>query len=108
MYYLQKKFEVSSAHTLTLDYDSKCSTVHGHNWYITVYCKSEELNNNGMIIDFNDIKNIVMKLDHKDINDFIAQPTAENIAQFLCHSISFCYKVKVEESQNNIVTYERI
>jgi len=30
--------EIAGAHRLELDYESKCSNLHGHNWIVTVYC----------------------------------------------------------------------
>lgn len=42
MYYIEKSFEISACHHLILDHGSKCENVHGHNWQVTVYCKSEE------------------------------------------------------------------
>jgi len=107
MYYLKKRLEVAGAHCLAhLNYDSKCKNLHGHNWIITVYCRSESLDQNGMIIDFTKIKSIVNQLDHAIINDFVDEPTAENIAKYLCDSIPYCYKIEVQESENNLVIYE--
>lgn len=106
MYYLKKTMEVSGSHQLKLDYDSPCQNLHGHNWNITVYCKAEKLNQNGMIVDFSTIKEIVNQLDHVNLNDvFLFNPTAENIAKKLCDMIPFCYRVDVEETKNNIATY---
>ena len=110
MYYISKRMEIAGAHQLKLDYESKCQNLHGHNWIVVVYCKSEELNNNGMIIDFKHIKNkIADKLDHKYINDIVTfNPTAENIAKWICDEIGEkCYKVSVQESEGNIAIYER-
>lgn len=107
MFRLIKKIEIAGAHTLNLNYDSPCQKLHGHNWVISIYCKAEKLNSNGMIIDFKEIKNIVNRLDHGYINDHIEQPTAENIAEYLCNRIPFCYQVEVEESKNNKVIYEK-
>ena len=107
MYYLQKTIEISSAHKLNLPYESRCTNVHGHNWIVTVFCKSKELNNEGMIIDFTEIKKIVDNLDHKNLNDILPfSPTAENIAKFLVSNIPKCYKVTVQETLGNIITYE--
>ena len=39
MYYVKKTLEISAAHRLTLDYESKCTALHGHNWIITVFCR---------------------------------------------------------------------
>lgn len=110
MYYISKRLEIAGAHQLKLDYESKCQNLHGHNWIVVVYCKSEKLNNNGMIIDFKHIKNkIADKLDHKYINDIVTfNPTAENIAKWICDEIGEkCYKVSVQESEGNIAIYER-
>lgn len=109
MYYVQKRLEISSAHQLWLDYNSKCEALHGHNWIIHVYCKSEELDHNGMVVDFTLIKKLVHdKLDHKNLNEVLDfNPTAENIARHLCDIIPYCYKVQVQESEGNIAVYEK-
>lgn len=109
MYYLEKTIEISGSHYLELDYESKCCQIHGHNWIITVYCKSQELNKNGMVIDFSEIKEKVKsKLDHKNLNDVLSfNPTAENIAKWVCVQIDTCYKVRVQESLGNIAVYEK-
>lgn len=108
MYYVKKTLELSASHCLELDYDSKCENEHGHNWIINIYCKSEQLNRNGMVIDFVDIKEIVMKLDHKFLNDIIDfNPTAENLAEYFCKKIPHCYKVEITESRDNWACYER-
>jgi len=70
------KGEISAAHHLDLDYESKCKNVHGHNYIVEVWMYGE-LNENGMVMDFSKIKEAVMKYDHRDLNDFFAQPTAE-------------------------------
>jgi 6-pyruvoyltetrahydropterin/6-carboxytetrahydropterin synthase len=108
MYYLKKRLEIAGAHFLKLNYDSKCNNLHGHNWIITVFCKNDVLNHNGMIIDFSKIKDVVMSLDHSNLNKLLVpmNPTAENIAKWICDHIPFCYKVSVEESENNIAIYE--
>ena len=82
MYTVIKRMEISAAHSLTLSYPSKCSNLHGHNWIITVYCRSHQLNADGMVVDFTHIKQVVQEnLDHKVLNDVLPfNPTAENIA----------------------------
>ena len=59
LYYVKKRLEVSGSHQLALNHASKCSRLHGHNWIITVYCRAEELDENGMVVDFSKIKEIV-------------------------------------------------
>ena len=85
MYYVSKTIEIAGAHKLVLPYDSKCSNIHGHNWVVTVYCKSKSLTSYGMVIDFTKIKSAVHdKLDHKYINEVLGDlnPTAENVAKW--------------------------
>ncbi len=108
MYYVTKKIEISGAHYLELDYPSKCTNLHGHNWNITIYCKSKELDKNGMVVDFSKIKSkIVDKLDHQIVNDVIGMnPTAENIARWCQQQVPNCYRVDVQESSGNLATYE--
>lgn len=106
MYYLKKTITVSGAHKLNLYYDSPCKNIHGHNWKIIVYCKREELNNEGMIIDFCKIKELINgTFDHKEIN-IGKNPTAENIARYIQENIPFCYRVDVEETEGNTASYE--
>ena len=109
MYTVIKRMEVSAAHSLSLSYRSKCENLHGHNWIITVYCRSEVLNSDGMVVDFSHIKEVVKgKMDHQNLNDVLSfNPTAENIAHWICEQIPTCYKVEVQESESNVAVYEK-
>lgn len=109
MYYLTKRLEISAAHRLTLDYPSKCTNLHGHNWIVTVHCRAERLNANGMVTDFTAIKETVLdRLDHRVLNDVLPfNPTAENIARYLCEAIENCYRVDIQESEGNTASYEK-
>lgn len=110
MYTAETTFTISAAHRLALDYESPCSNWHGHNWKITVICKSETLDQNGMVLDFKKIKTLVRnKLDHSNINDYMPDnPTAENIARWICELIGpICKIVKVQETEGNVAIYER-
>ena len=109
MYTVIKRLEISASHKLKLSYKSKCENLHGHNWIIYIYLKSDKLDENSMVYDFTAIKkSIADKLDHKSLNNIISQPTAENIAKFICEEIGEkCFKVKVQESEGNIAIYER-
>jgi len=130
MFKVQKTLEVAISHHLNLPYESSCKRSHGHNLLITVYCVSEVLNSEGMVIDFKKIKRIVHdQLDHNNLNEIEGlgfefasfdsskqlqienkriekNPTAERIAYWICMQIDSCYRVDVQESIGNVATYE--
>ena len=111
MFEIKKTFEVAIAHNLKLTYKSKCTRLHGHDIKITVYCCSDKLDENSMVVDFTAIKKLVSdKLDHNYLNEiegvgfifnrkFVAtvdempkkimlNPTAENLAQWVCEQVN--------------------
>ena len=109
MYYVTKRMEISAAHRLNLDYVSMCQNLHGHNWIITVHCRAEKLDDNGMVFDFTHLKTKVHKvLDHQNLNEVLkCNPTAENIARWVAETIGpKCWRVEVQESEGNIAAYE--
>lgn len=108
MYYITKRMEIAACHRLELSYPSKCSNLHGHNWIITVHCKARQLNADGMVVDFTLIKQrIKSQLDHANLNEVLPfNPTAENIARWVCEQIPECYRVDVQESEGNTASYE--
>ena len=116
MYTLRKTMEVSASHCLDLPYESKCKNLHGHNWIITVEIMADNLVN-GMVMDFVDVKDVVMELDHTNISGIIPDnPTAENIAKWIAERITaridgrslysaFVSSVTVIESEGNTICY---
>ena len=118
MYEVTKRMEIAGSHSLDLPYESKCSAIHGHNWIVKVTCRSRELTNYGMVIDFTLIKELIhLKLDHKFLNGVLNfNPTAENIAKWICDKINnyfedeamtaTCSRVEVQESEGNTAVYE--
>ncbi len=109
MYYVKKRLEISAAHQLCLSYESKCTKLHGHNWIITVECKAEKLNADGMVTDFTHVKHQVQELlDHAVLNDVLPfNPTAENIARWVVDTVDNAWRCEVQESEGNIAIYER-
>ena len=102
--------EIAGCHRLELSYESKCSRMHGHNWIVTVHCRAKELNSDGMVVDFSHIKErITGYLDHGNFNELLPfNPTAENIARWICEQIPHCYRVDVQESEGNTASYTSI
>lgn len=114
MYYVSKRMEIAGSHQLKLPYESPCSRLHGHNWFITVHCKAKDVTDYGMIIDFAKIKKEIHGfLDHGYLNELLPNmnPTAENIAKWICNKVTemcevgYCYRVEVQESEGNIAIY---
>jgi 6-pyruvoyltetrahydropterin/6-carboxytetrahydropterin synthase len=58
MYRIAKQFTFCMGHRLSL-HPGACKNFHGHNYTVEVGVKSKTLNENGMIIDFGDLKTIV-------------------------------------------------
>lgn len=120
IYELMVEDEFSSAHFLR-GYLGKCENLHGHNWKVQVFIKSEKLNKIGLAYDFKKLKKILSetldKLDHKFINNtpFFKKenPSSENIAKFIFSEILEkietktirLSKVTVWESSNSNATY---
>lgn len=109
MHGIKVQVQISGSHKLDLDYESKCTNLHGHNWDVTIYVKSKELDQNGMVIDFSKLKKCIHdRLDHKHINDVVPfNPTAENLAKWIADEVNLlrsgirCYMVEVAETDGN-------
>ena len=136
MYYLKTEQSFDSAHFLA-GYNGKCANIHGHRWRVVVSIKStsllEDKQNNGMIIDFTDLKNdlkqITDSLDHTLINETNSlstdlyqalinenfkivslpfRPTAENLARYIFELLAKKYNldcIDVYETPNNCASY---
>ena len=63
-----------------------------------------------MVVDFNHIKRAVKKKENRSpgtsMKSFPFNPTAENMARWICSQIPACFKVEVQESESNIAIYE--
>lgn len=112
-----KTLRISSGHKLDLNYDSPCKRLHGHNWKVKIIIEGNELDENGMLIDFVEVKKVVDLFDHRYLNDLIhANPTAEIIAREIADRINKRIKelsknckviqVKVWETPDNLVIYD--
>jgi queuosine biosynthesis protein QueD len=105
--YLAKDFYFEAAHHLT-NYEGKCKNIHGHSYRLRVTIKGKP-ENNGMIMDFSDLKkivndNIVGVFDHTDLNEHLDQPTAENLCIYIWEALKSdlpLYEVKLWETRDS-------
>ena len=103
MLYTEEFF--NAAHQL-VGYDGKCSEIHGHSWKVSVWVKGEEKQKDkvGILWDFNNLKNIVDKLDHKMLNEVLDDnPSVENLSKYIYtklkqNHLELHFKVRVYES----------
>ena len=77
----------SSAHRLP-HYDGPCHDLHGHTWK-AVFVIEGPVNEDGMVCDFKVVKKLLDENlpDHQLLNDWVENPPAENLAQFLFQKI---------------------
>jgi 6-pyruvoyltetrahydropterin/6-carboxytetrahydropterin synthase len=88
MYRITKAWAFSAAHHLPLMPEGhQCKRVHGHNYRVTLVLEADVLDPAGMVIDYGELSlfGAVLRdtFDHRDLNDMLSQPTAENLAAFL-------------------------
>jgi len=108
---LSVKFEFSSAHFLP-EYHGKCEKMHGHNYGVTISIKGP-VKEDGMVMDFAKIKKIANEkainvLDHKNLNEIIENPSAENIAIWIWEQLKNdmpLKKIAVSETSNSTAEY---
>jgi len=89
MYEVTVQDTFSSGHYLR-DYYGKCENPHGHNYRVLVTLVGEQLEPNGLLLDFKLLKRLLQPtikyLDHNMINDLepftSVNPSAENIAKY--------------------------
>ncbi len=109
MFTVSRDFAFCYGHRL-LNYNGKCAHLHGHNGTVRIVLASEKINEQGMVLDFADLKRTIgawidENLDHRMIlgaNDPLvsvlkemgepvflvdANPTAEKLAQLIFEQV---------------------
>ena len=105
---LDKMYYSSKTTKVYIAYDKPDGKRLGTCWYITVYCKSKELNDNGKVYDFSktDAK-LIQKLGMSNLDKVFNFPvTLENVAKWVWEQIIPCYKVEIKTENSELVTYE--
>ena len=120
MFVLKIVTDFASAHSLR-NYPGDCARLHGHNWQVEVSVCSNVLDDNGIAIDFREIKKqtklVIKRLDHQYLNEIkpfdVLNPTAENIAKYFFDEVGLLInnedisvkEVLIWETPRSAVTY---
>lgn len=108
---ITKKFTFEAAHQLKW-HKGKCINLHGHTYKLRVSVNGE-VNENGIIVDFTDLKEVVNsavinKLDHTFLNDIIDNPTAENLVVWIWKQLKpkiHISEIRLYETPTSYATY---
>jgi 6-pyruvoyltetrahydropterin/6-carboxytetrahydropterin synthase len=120
MYVLKILSHFSGAHRLRYLH-GRCEELHGHNWKVEVSVAARRLNKEGIVIDFQVLKQKVEKvlktLDHTFLNDLPhfsrKEPSSENIAKYVFDQMktelkghpAILKEVTAWESETSCATY---
>ena len=109
---LRKTVEFSASHRLP-NHVGPCANLHGHRWRVVVEVVAAHLTPSGMVVDFGDVRRVVMQHDHTHLNDRYDNPTAEVIAESIARDVfplvrqnGHMIRVEVEESPGSSVVFE--
>lgn len=68
---IRKLFKFEAAHRLVSSWSQQCQKIHGHSYKLELFLSAEELDENGMVVDFGKLKELFSKkleqFDHKCI-----------------------------------------
>lgn len=115
MHTISKEFQFSASHQLVGLYDGHpCGRMHGHNYSVKVFLRGE-LDKNGFVQDYNDLKPISDWvddiLDHRNLNEvFDFQTTVENMSKFIFDKFKplfpLLFAVEMSETPKTNCRYE--
>ncbi len=107
-----RRFKFDASHTLPQEFGEKENRMHGHTYRLEITIDGGVVN--GRAVDLNKFKKIVQeevidKLDHSHLNDYLEIPSAENTAMWIWNQLKgrlqdIC-EVKVFETESHWVTY---
>jgi len=117
MYKISKEFSFSAAHSLFgLPDNHPCSRMHGHNYVVTAHLRTKELNKQGFVRDYNELRivkdYIDSTLDHRNLNDILTplNSSAENLAKMIYDEfkplLPELYAIEVSETPKTSAIYE--
>lgn len=79
MYKIEVKGHFSAAHFLE-DYKGLCGSIHGHRWEVVLTLK-QEVKEDGMIVDFHDLKDSLNSIMDEMDHSFILDPFGNEVSK---------------------------
>lgn len=110
---VEKEVRFESAHRLPY-YDGPCKNLHGHSYRLIIAVEGEVNATSGIIVDFYEVQRTVQRevldqFDHKYLNDFMENPTAENIALSIWGRLSRALpglkEIRLFETQDSCIIF---
>jgi 6-pyruvoyltetrahydropterin/6-carboxytetrahydropterin synthase len=121
-YTIFKEMDFSAAHCLR-EYQGMCERIHGHNYRVRVYVSANELDMEGMVVDFAELRDAMLavldRFDHRFINEVAPfdeiNPTLEMVAAHICEAVAVeidsdrrrVTECHVWETDHNCAVYRR-
>lgn len=122
-YTVYRQLEFAAAHFLR-EYHGKCENLHGHNYIVRIYVSADELDPEGMLLDFVALKGVMHEVihdrfDHRCINEVAPfdtlNPSAENLARHFAEECAAqidsprvrVTECRVWENERNCAIYRR-
>lgn len=85
-----RRYTFEAAHSLEW-HNGKCRRLHGHSYKVEVTV-TRPLDDRGVVIEFSELDDavdpLIQSLDHRDLTDIVANPTAERIAHHIATQLS--------------------
>lgn len=126
MFTVRKVFRFEAAHVLASAFSKACTdSIHGHSYVVEVFLRSRELNQDGMVVDFGLVKELISDLiatwDHalilpschkpedfggKKTVIFPCNPTAENMAFVLFKQIRDRLWGSIKNSKEGLIVWK--
>ena len=121
-YTVSKEQDFAAAHFLR-QYHGQCEQLHGHNYTVRVHAGCDELDAEGMVVDFTQLRDamreVLGRFDHQLLNEVPPfdqlNPTVENLARYIAEEVAAridnnrvrVIACEVWETQRNCTTYRR-
>lgn len=117
---LNKDFNFSAAHYIPSEDAGKCMRTHGHTYFVNITIAGDELDHNGFLVNFSDLKKLIHEqFDHYLLNDLVQfkgkSPSTEIVAQTIYQMVQSyhkdqknqpkCVQVYLRETPTSYVVY---